>query len=488
MGPIFISYAHEDQERVRPLVSVLMAQGLSVWWDEEIPTATRWRSVIRKKLDQADCVVVVWSRNSVASDFVLDEAQEGLDRRILVPVLIDKVRIPHGFGQVQAADLSGADTYLRSLESAKLLQAIRSVLETQRQLSAPPRRPPATGWAVLFWLPIVAAAIWFGIRSCSRNDAATQVNPSASIPTEIVLGTPTLAAVGSSKTFVPIVSKLAPTLVAAEGSETPASIALQLPPDLTGHIAFVSDRDGDQDIYLMKADGTGVTQLTNNDQIDDYPALSPDGQRIAFFRKPRSIFASGGLFIMDANGNGQREIFSHVDKLIGTWSPNSDAIAFASLTSPSIQSINIDAAMPITLSVVSASGYDKVAWSPDGARFAFIGINTAVNTVDLASKQTKRLTGLLVENPAWSPDGHQIAFNGTDAIHIVDANGNDVTRLADCSLCEGSSWSPDGRYIAFSQFAQGETDYEIYVVSAEGGAAVKLTDNASNDRWPSWSW
>jgi formylglycine-generating enzyme required for sulfatase activity len=104
---VFISYAHEDRDWVRPLAAELERGGRSVFWDRRIPAGQTWRSHIGRALKHSRCVVVVWSADSVESDWVLEEADHGKRRGVLVPVRKHPVDPPLGFGQLQAADLSG---------------------------------------------------------------------------------------------------------------------------------------------------------------------------------------------------------------------------------------------------------------------------------------------------------------------------------------------------------------------------------------------
>jgi TIR domain len=114
-GPdIFFSYAREDQARVVPVVAALEARGWSVFWDRRIPAGLTWRSHIGRALDQARCVVVAWSEHSITSKWVLEEADEGMEREILVPVLLDTVRPPRGFRGIQAADITAWSPERRS--------------------------------------------------------------------------------------------------------------------------------------------------------------------------------------------------------------------------------------------------------------------------------------------------------------------------------------------------------------------------------------
>ena len=102
MSDVFISYKAEDRPRVRPLVEALEAEGLAVWWDEQVGGGEAWRESIERELDAAGCVIVVWSKRSTGPEgrFVRDEASRAARRRTYLPVRIDKVDPPLGFGEM----------------------------------------------------------------------------------------------------------------------------------------------------------------------------------------------------------------------------------------------------------------------------------------------------------------------------------------------------------------------------------------------------
>lgn len=104
---VFVSYAHADRNRVRLLVQRFNKRKWSVWWDRATRIGEQWRNVIDDRLRHAACVVVVWTRSSLKSTFVAEEAQEGADRGVLVPLRLDPVRPPLGFRSYQYADLKG---------------------------------------------------------------------------------------------------------------------------------------------------------------------------------------------------------------------------------------------------------------------------------------------------------------------------------------------------------------------------------------------
>ena len=107
MADIFISYAREDRAFTQLLAERIEDRGWSVWWDRRIPIGKRFERVIEEELHKAGCVIAVWSRHGVASDYVREEAADGRDRGILLPVFAETVDAPFGFRGIQAADLRG---------------------------------------------------------------------------------------------------------------------------------------------------------------------------------------------------------------------------------------------------------------------------------------------------------------------------------------------------------------------------------------------
>ncbi len=106
---IFLSYKREDEARAARLAKALEADGFSVWWDRSLLPAESWRAQIEAALDAARCVIVIWTKESAgpAGDFVRDEAARAKARDVLVPVMMQKTRLPLGFGEMQYVDLIG---------------------------------------------------------------------------------------------------------------------------------------------------------------------------------------------------------------------------------------------------------------------------------------------------------------------------------------------------------------------------------------------
>ena len=128
MPDIFISYAREDIGSAKQLADALDSQGWSVFWDRTIPAGQSWRSYVGKALDEAGCVIVIWSKSSIESEWVYEEAGYGKRRGILVPVRFDAVLPPIGFSEIQAADLCGWTGSTTANSFRKLLEPVTTLL------------------------------------------------------------------------------------------------------------------------------------------------------------------------------------------------------------------------------------------------------------------------------------------------------------------------------------------------------------------------
>ena len=106
MTDVFLSYANEDRERAATLARSLEAAGWSVWWDRKIVAGHAFDEAIERELETARSVVVLWSRSSVTSEWVKNEAAAAAERDVLVPASIERVRLPLEFRRKQTVDLA----------------------------------------------------------------------------------------------------------------------------------------------------------------------------------------------------------------------------------------------------------------------------------------------------------------------------------------------------------------------------------------------
>jgi hypothetical protein len=215
MADIFISYAHKDQAFVRRMVSTLEAEGFSVWWDHTIPPGQSWDSFIARGIKEAKAAIVVWSQNSVDSEWVKEEAQLARGSGKYLPVTIDGGEPPMGFTRIQAASLSDWSGDVRHPQWQMLLREARNLVgaaeanPSPTQPRAPAYHPPQTrppprksGVAiVLVGAGIAAAAAPFLYFAQQRSfDSARQADaaPASAIAPDTAADAPTSSTVGAA--------------------------------------------------------------------------------------------------------------------------------------------------------------------------------------------------------------------------------------------------------------------------------------------------
>jgi Tol biopolymer transport system component len=284
-----------------------------------------------------------------------------------------------------------------------------------------------------------------------------------------------------------------PTPAPLPPTDTPTPVPPTETPLPLNKIAFVSNRDGNYEIYIMNADGSGQTRLTNTPAEDRYPSWSPDGRRIAFASDRDGNME---IYVMNADGSGQTRL-TNTPAYDGdpTWSPDGTRIAFAST-----QDVRSD------IWVMNADGSNQVklrefgvnpAWSPDGSQIAALFrfgsfMHLGVMPAD-GSAEPQPLLQLQISNwPAWSPDGSRIAFESTESpdnseILIINADGSNLVNLTRTpNIVEvHPTWSPDGTRIAFMSWR--DDNGEVYVMNADGSGQTNLTNNPAWEGYPSWS-
>jgi serine/threonine-protein kinase len=198
MTDVFVSYKAEDRRRVKPLVEALQGGGFSVWWDEQIGGGAAWRHAIETELNAAKCVIVVWSNRSVGPEgtFVQDEATRAQQRRVYVPVLIDKVHLPLGFGETQALPLTGWHGNTSDPRYQAVLAAVRrNVGKKGRAAVRLPAQPHVDRRAMIAGGAVATAAIagvgaWALLKPSSAGAASDSI---AVLPFENLSGDPNQA-------------------------------------------------------------------------------------------------------------------------------------------------------------------------------------------------------------------------------------------------------------------------------------------------------
>jgi tetratricopeptide (TPR) repeat protein len=180
MSDVFISYANEDRERAGNLAKALQDLGWSVWWDRKIIAGQSFDQEIERELENANCVVVLWSENSVSSEWVKNEAADAVERAVLVPAMIDRVKLPLEFRRKQTADLVGWHGEASHAGFKALGDGITATIGGKvppRPAPAPvsePRKKPR--W---LWVATAVAAVAIGLGAylaLSENKTASKPN------------------------------------------------------------------------------------------------------------------------------------------------------------------------------------------------------------------------------------------------------------------------------------------------------------------------
>ena len=187
---VFISYKSEDRSRLQALVAALETEDLNVWWDARISGGARWREQIERHLDNARCVIVAWSRGSVGPEghFVRDEASRAMRLGTYLPILIDAVDPPLGFGEVQALPLQGWKGNVDDPRFQDLLLAVRARIsgEEHQRLFTPAKGPRIArrsliAGAVLVGGVAAAGGGWLAFRPGAPSPKRIAVLPFANM-------------------------------------------------------------------------------------------------------------------------------------------------------------------------------------------------------------------------------------------------------------------------------------------------------------------
>ena len=297
-------------------------------------------------------------------------------------------------------------------------------------------------------------------------------------------------------------------------AQAEATATLQPIPDIPGRLAFHSDRTGQLEIWTMNADGSDLRQLTESPERDLEPDWSPDGSTIVF-SSGRDDPANVRLYLMDADGSNQRPLmeFTPYDQLGASWSPDGEWILFYSniledgLPWFEVYKVRPDGTDLTNVSNAPGTNNTRPDWSPDGSRIVFVSERDGyrqIYVMDADGGNQMRLTETAADDyrPRWSPDGTEILFesnrDGNSNLYVMDAPPlpaigpmEETVRLLTFPGFndEAADWAVNGDMIVFSsdRGSAGLTNWDIYIMNADGSNIFRLTQDENLDRFPAWT-
>jgi hypothetical protein len=230
----------------------------------------------------------------------------------------------------------------------------------------------------------------------------------------------------------------------------PGAATLPAPQENVKAITFMSNRDGNWEIYAMAADGSNQVNLTNDPADDRNPDWSPDGTKIALHALRNGKWE---IWVVDADGDNLTQV---TDNEATDWRPD---------------------------------------WSPDGTKIAFESDRSGTGEIWVMEADGSNPVQVTQDlgtdgRPSWSPDGTKIAFDaipeGVFQVSVMEADGSNPILLTDNTSNSGrTSWSSDGTKIAFISDRAGDPA-DIYSMAADGSNPVNLTNNPAIEFHPDW--
>lgn len=267
----------------------------------------------------------------------------------------------------------------------------------------------------------------------------------------------------------------------------------------TSKIAFVSDKTGKKEIYVMDYDGSNPIKVTSRFSHAMAPAWSPDGKQIAFtaVTKNSKNVRNHNLFVYDL-ASGKINMLSNRQGINSgaVFSPSGKQLALTMSFPGNAEIFVMDPNSKLVQRITNSFGLDvDPSWSPDGKSLAFVSDRSGrpmVYKMEASGANVQRLTyaGYYNATPSWSPTGNKLAFAGWDAgkfdIFIMNTDGTNIERLTkNMGNNEDPDFAPDGYFIAYSSNRKGKKN--LYITNVDNTIHRLITSDFGNCESPRWS-
>ncbi|MFN8412854.1 MAG: hypothetical protein U0Z26_10735 [Anaerolineales bacterium] len=360
---------------------------------------------------------------------------------------------------------------------------------------------------------------------------ATPTKTASPLPTETVEATQTVTPLPTAtKTLIFTPTPFATNLVVPVATEIPATAtftatttpteevptatvtttAVATPVGGEGQIAYVSNRSGLPQIYLLDISTQTVVQITNVPEGACQPSWAPDGTKLVFISPCKGmdeIYYKASLYIINADGSNLIPIATVPGgDFDPSWSPDGKTITFTSLRTGQMELFTIDVKAQIVTQITKGvSGVEsrEPSWSPDGSKIVYavkrLGVyqiwlmnNDGTDAKQIVRSGTKFIDYL----PTWSKDGSLIIFNQRCANTFCFPYAMSISST-DRSVTQGSvlqfnvvsiedmEYSPDGFWLVFEGEEAGQNK-DISYMTVTGANRVRLTFDQGMDFDPTW--